>query len=80
MSLEVLLGRRDHLQGNKLVPSLLEAADDVANKSALDAIWLDSNEASRTVSRPLVWICLLGTHVCSVDILIAASVVLLEDR
>lgn len=42
--LEVFLGGRNHLQGNELVSSLLEAADDVADESALDTIWLDSDE------------------------------------
>jgi hypothetical protein len=46
MRLEVLLGGGDHLQGNELVSSLLEAADDVADESTLDAIWLDGNEAA----------------------------------
>lgn len=53
MLLEVFLGGRNHLQGNELVSSLLEAADDVADESALDTIWLDSDEAEMEVSRPL---------------------------
>jgi len=50
--LEVLLGRRDHLQGDQLVATLLETLDDVANKAALNAIRLNSNES------------LLGGHDC----------------
>lgn len=42
--LEMFFGRRDHLQSNKLVSSLLEPADDITNQATLDAIWLDSDE------------------------------------
>ena len=80
MRLEMLLGGRDHLQGNELVSSLLEAADDVADESTLDAIWLYGNEAGMRISRPLVCSCFLRAYVCSVDILMAGSVVLLRDR
>jgi hypothetical protein len=51
--LKVFLGGRDHLQGNELVPSLLESADDIADEAALDAIGLDCDEAGMKVSRPL---------------------------
>jgi hypothetical protein len=33
--LEVLLGGRDHLQGDELVATLLEALNDVANEATL---------------------------------------------
>ena len=39
--LEVLLRRRDHLEGNDLETPLFKARDDGPNKVALDAIGLD---------------------------------------
>lgn len=38
--LEVLGGSVDELEGNELEATLLEAADDVADKTALDAVGL----------------------------------------
>lgn len=38
--LEVLGGSVDELQGNELEAALLEPADDVADKTALDAVGL----------------------------------------
>ena len=45
MLLEVLLAGSDELQGDKLVATLLEAGNDIANEATLDAIRLDGNEA-----------------------------------
>ena len=45
----MLLARADKLGGNELVASLLEAGDDVADQTSLDAIWLNGNEAGRIV-------------------------------
>lgn len=42
--LEVLLAGGDELDGSKLVAAVLEAGDDGANESTLDAVGLDSNE------------------------------------
>ena len=38
--LEVVGRRVDELEGNELEPTLLEAADDVANESTLDTVGL----------------------------------------
>jgi len=42
--LEVLLGGRDHFDGDELEATLLEAGNNVTDKSTLDTVWLDSNE------------------------------------
>ena len=42
----MLLGGSDELDGDKLVATLLEAGDDVANEATLDTVWLDSDEAT----------------------------------
>ena len=45
--LEVLRGSVDELEGNELEATLLEAADDVADESALDTVGL---QGARSVS------------------------------
>merc|ERR1719370_1087890 len=42
--LQVLHGRLHHLHGHQLEALLLEAGDDLANKTTLDAVRLDHNE------------------------------------
>jgi len=44
MLLKVLFGGRDHLDGDEFEAALLEAANNVSNKSTLDTIRLNSNE------------------------------------
>ena len=46
MLLKVLLAGGDELDGGKLEATLLEAAEDGADKSTLDTIGLDGNETA----------------------------------
>merc|ERR1712050_83133 len=46
VSLEVGLAWHAELHGDQFVASLLESAENFADESSLDAVWLDSNEGS----------------------------------
>ena len=52
--LEQLFAGLDELQGDQLVPSLLESLDDLSNESSLDTVWLDHDEGSLLVSGHLL--------------------------
>lgn len=48
---EVVLAGGDHLEGEELVAALLEALDDLADESALDAVGLDGDEGAFFLGR-----------------------------
>ena len=49
MSFCELLGRGHHLESHQLVAALLKPGDDVAHNTALDAVWLYSDESTLLV-------------------------------
>ena len=58
MLLEVLLAGGDQLDGDELIAAALEAGEDGADETALDAVRLDGDEAGKGISTSVsvVWL------------------------